>query len=85
MGRSGRTADEVTVRLTHDQALVLAEWLAWLEDEEIDVPVADPAERSALYGLGGALDRSLVAPLRSDHAVQLAAARDRLRPAQDDD
>ena len=75
--------DDVIVRLTHDEALVHFEWLSWLADD--DVPVTDPAEREALCGLSGALDKTLVAPFQSDYAVQLAAARDRLRSAQDDE
>ena len=75
----------VTVQLTHAEALVLFEWLAWLEDGDVEVPVAHPADRQALYGLSASLDTLLVDPFMADYGQRLAAARAELSPAVEED
>jgi len=70
-------ADEVRLSLTHDQALVLFEWLA-REDGRNAIPIEHPAEQQVLWGIEGQLERALAEPLQPNYADQVAAARERV-------
>lgn len=73
--------DEVDVRLTHDEALVLFDWLHRSEDVDGPAPVEHPAEQVALWNLSALLERHLIDPLTSDYALLVEAARKRLGAA----
>lgn len=69
----------VRIELSDDEALVLFEWLKRTDEDETPAPPVDhPAERLALWAIEGALERTLVEPLRPDYPELLRAARDRL-------
>ncbi|MGW4499151.1 hypothetical protein ACWENR_11115 [Micromonospora sp. NPDC004336] len=73
-------AEDFTIRLTHDQALVLSDWLdKVIGTERFDVIVdEDIAVWSALHRIGGTLDKSLVEIFMPDYTARLDAARMRL-------
>ncbi|MCM0674845.1 hypothetical protein NCC78_09095 [Micromonospora phytophila] len=73
--------DEVVVRLSHDEALVLFEWLSRTDELTNDFGdlVEDQAEQRALWNLTCLLERVLVEPVRSEHRELVEQARSRLR------
>jgi hypothetical protein len=70
--------ENIKLTLTHDEALVLFEWLS-VHDESERIPVGDTAERLALWRLIAQLEKILVSPLQVDYPDQLMQARARLR------
>jgi len=71
----------VYMQMTHDEALVLFDWVQRHEDTgSLDQIVADPAELAVFWSVSCALERLLVEPFRTDYADVLEAARARLRP-----
>lgn len=70
---------EVILKLSHDQALVLSDWLDRMESSRAFAEVVDDrAVWSALHTISGTLDKSLVAIFNPDYAQLLDAARQRL-------
>lgn len=74
------TADEVVIRFSRDEALVLFEWVHRNEAREIDFGdlVEHQAERVALWSLSCLLEAELIEPFHPDYLDQVAAARARL-------
>ncbi|RKS06988.1 hypothetical protein DFP74_2638 [Nocardiopsis sp. Huas11] len=71
--------DDVTIRLSQDQALVLSDWLDRAEGgPALDAAIDDRAVWSALHTISGTLDTSLPGIFAADYAGRLAAARERL-------
>lgn len=68
-----------SLALTHDEALVLYEWLASLDDKPHASP--DDAEQTILWRLEGQLESQLPEVLMPDYAQRLAEAKQRLRIA----
>jgi hypothetical protein len=64
------------LELTADQALVLFEWLARLDEAEA-FAVDDPSEERVLWCLHGQLEKALSEPFRANYRelVELARAR----------
>ncbi|TCN31038.1 hypothetical protein EV644_13015 [Kribbella orskensis] len=56
-------ADEFSLRLSRDQALVLFEWLARTSSAGAPVGFEDQAEQRVLWDLESALERVLIEPL----------------------
>jgi hypothetical protein len=73
-------ADDFTIRLTHDQAAVLSDWLYRLiGTERFDTIVdEDPAVWSALHAISGVLETTLPDIFAADYSARLDAARGRL-------
>ncbi|MEH0937749.1 hypothetical protein [Micromonospora psammae] len=75
------------IKLSHDQALVLSDWLdRVIGTAAFDRLVDDPAVWSALYSISGPLETSLPELFMPDYKARLEAARERLRgsePARD--
>jgi hypothetical protein len=69
----------VTLSLTHDQALVLFDWLS-REDGKKRIPVEHQAEQEVLWVMEAQLERALVEPLAADYDAAVSAARQRLVP-----
>jgi hypothetical protein len=72
-------ADEISLALSRDQALVLFEWLARAGVSQQPVPFEDQAEQRVLWDLESLLEAALVEPLRSDYRTLVERARERLR------
>lgn len=66
------------LELTQDEALVIFEWLARL-DEKDALPCEDPAEQQVLWSLHGQLEKVLVEPLRPNYRELVEEARARIR------
>ena len=66
----------VLIELSHDEALVLFEWLARVDGS---LPVVDPTEQDVLWRIEGQLEKTLVEPLAADYKDAVDAARLRLR------
>ena len=66
------------LELTHDEALVLFEWLARL-DERDAFPCEDPAEEKVLWSLHAQLEKLLVEPFQEDYQELVELARRRVR------
>ena len=67
----------VVIELTHDEALVLSDWLASSDLFE-SLPAPSEADRSALWSLEARLDEILVEPFAPNYKELVAAARRRL-------
>lgn len=66
----------VLIELSHDEALVLFDWLARVDGS---LPVVDPSEQDVLWRIEGQLEKKLVEPLAADYKDAVNAARSRLR------
>lgn len=66
------------LELTDDQALVLFEWLARL-DERDALPVDDPAEEQVLWVLHGQLEKALSEPFLPNYHELVEQARARVK------
>ena len=75
-------ADEISLGLSRDQALVLFEWLARTVAREQPAAFEDQAEQRVLWDLEAALEKHLVEPLKSDYRELLEAARRRVRDSE---
>ncbi|MFG1887067.1 hypothetical protein ACGFIR_04260 [Micromonospora sp. NPDC049051] len=73
-------AEDFTIKLTHDQALVLSDWLdKVIGTKRFDAIVdEDIAVWSALHRISGTLDKSFVEIFMPDYTARLDAARTRL-------
>lgn len=76
-------ADDISIDLSRDQALVLFEWLARTSAADQPVTYEDQAEQRALWDLEASLESVLTEPLREDYRQCVDAARARLRDAED--
>ena len=74
--------NDVEIRLTPDEALVLFEFLSRSSDSD-EWRVEGPAEKRALENLGCLLEKQLVEPLHPDYEGLLQAARHRLGDRDD--
>jgi hypothetical protein len=72
-----KTGPNVTLSLTHDQALVLFEWLS-REDGRNGIPTEHQAEQKVLWEVEGQLERALVEPLQPNYSEAVSAARERI-------
>jgi hypothetical protein len=74
------SGDHLLLRLSHDQALVLSDWLARvMGTQPFDTLVdEDPAVWSSLYAISGTLEMSLVDVVAPDYGTRLERARRRL-------
>jgi hypothetical protein len=72
-------ADEISIGLSREQALVLFEWLARTGAGEQPAVFEDQAEQRVLWDLESALESVLTEPLREDYRELVAAARARIR------
>lgn len=68
---------QVTISLSHDEALVLFEWLSSFNQGQRDFE--DQAEQRVLWDLEAMLESSLREPLRPAYSDRLAEARARIR------
>lgn len=73
----------VIIELTHDQALVLWDWLT-SNDLFKPIPAPSHADRRALWAVEARLDKILVEPFQPNYNELVAAARRRLTPEEDD-
>ncbi|MER5971519.1 hypothetical protein ABT112_17605 [Streptomyces sp. NPDC002055] len=75
----------ITIRLTPDEALVLSDWLERVQMTDLDRMVDDPAVWAPIHKIAGTLDKALPCIFASDYAEWLEAARQRLRPAAEEE
>lgn len=74
----------ISVVLTHDEALVLFEFLQRTEDNHgWDALAEHTAELRVFWDMSCELERLLLEPFQQDYAVQIAAARERVSPDQE--
>jgi hypothetical protein len=73
--------DEVVLRLSRDEALVLFEWLYRTDETTNDFAdlVEDQAEQRALWNLTCLLERELVEPFSPQYGELVEQTRARLR------
>jgi hypothetical protein len=72
--------EEIVIRLTRDEALVLSEWLERLQMADLGRVVDDSAVWAPLHRIAGTLDKALPDLFAADYVERLDAARRRLRP-----
>ncbi|TDD94159.1 hypothetical protein [Actinomadura rubrisoli] len=72
--------EEIVIRLTRDEALVLSEWLERLQTTDLGRVVDDSAIWAPLHRIAGTLDKALPDLFAADYAERLDAACRRLRP-----
>lgn len=75
-------ADEISIALSREQALVLFEWLSRTGAAAAPAAFEDQAEQRVLWDLEAALEPLLTEPLRQDYRRLVEAARARLRDSQ---
>jgi hypothetical protein len=75
-----RADDEaVIIKLTHDEALVLSDWLCRVEQsDELSALVTDQAAWSPLRTISATLEVTLVEPFMPDCNARVEQARQRL-------
>lgn len=67
----------ISLSLTHDQALVLFDWLVREDDREA-LPTEHPGEQRVLWALEAQLETRLVEQFQPDYSLKVQAARERL-------
>ncbi|MFF3354645.1 hypothetical protein ACFYWN_18725 [Streptomyces sp. NPDC002917] len=79
--------EPVVIKLTHDQAFVLSDWLheVMMKSDKLDAIVPDRAVWSGIYAVSGTLEKSLVEIFMPDYAGRLEQARQRLLDAMGGD
>jgi hypothetical protein len=70
--------DEVDIKLTKDEALVLFEFLSRFSDED-RLSIKDQAEQRALWNLTCLFEKALVEPFSENWPEIISSARKRLR------
>ena len=68
---------DISLTLKHDEALILFEWLASLEEKALH-NVCDEAEQKVLWQIEAQLESQLPDILMSDYAARVAAAKGRV-------
>ncbi|MFF2849912.1 hypothetical protein ACFVT5_26775 [Streptomyces sp. NPDC058001] len=73
--------EAITIRLTHDQAFVLSDWLydVMFQSDDLEGIVRDRAVWSPIYAISGTLDKTLSEIFMPDYGPRLEAAKERLR------
>ncbi|WP_244258200.1 hypothetical protein [Streptomyces sp. Tu 2975] len=79
--------EPVVIKLTHDQAFVLSDWLyeVMMKSDELDAIVPDRAVWSGIYAISGTLEKSLTEIFMPDYGRRLEQARQRLLNAMGGD
>ena len=79
--------EPVTIKLTHDQAFVLSDWLyeVTMNSDQLSAIVTDRAVWSPLHTISGMLDKALAEIFMPDYRDRLNAAQRRLREAMGDE
>ena len=80
--RSSMPEEDVSIRLTGDQALVLHDWISRF-NESGDATFRDQAEEKVLWFIEGSLEKVLVAPFAPDYLELVSQARARVRDPED--
>ncbi|MFJ9809485.1 hypothetical protein ACIRTB_14785 [Streptomyces sp. NPDC101158] len=76
--------EQIVIKLTPDEALVLSDWLERVQMTDLGRLVDDEAVWAPIHRLAGTLDKALPGIFAADYAERLDAARRRLRPRSDD-
>ena len=76
-------ADEISLSLFRDQALVLFDWPARTSEGGEPSGFVDQAEQRVLSDIEAALETKLTEPLVTEDRARLQAARDRIRDTED--
>ncbi|SFS45809.1 hypothetical protein [Marininema halotolerans] len=71
--------DKFVLQFTHEEALVLFDWISRLNELEDSSTIQDQAEKRILWDIESMLERSLPEVLDPDYESQLAAAREKVR------
>jgi len=71
-----KSDSDVTIAFTHDEALVLYDWLA--REDQKGIRTDHQAEQDVLWRLEGQLERVLVEPLAANYSEEVRAARARV-------
>lgn len=74
-------AEEVTIELSNNEALVLFDWITRFNEKE-DNSFEDQAEERVLLDLEAALEKSMIAPLSGEYKDLLMKARDQVRDCE---
>ncbi|MGW1613308.1 hypothetical protein ACWCQZ_28540 [Streptomyces sp. NPDC002285] len=73
--------EAITIKLTHDQAFVLSDWLhqVMFQSDDLEGIVRDRAVWSPIHAISGTLDTTLSEIFMPDYSQRLDAAKERLR------
>ncbi|MFF3967936.1 hypothetical protein ACFYZI_41075 [Streptomyces griseorubiginosus] len=77
-------SEEITIKLTLDEALVLSDWLERVQMTDLSRLVDDEAVWAPIHKLAGTLDKALPGIFAAGYSERLEAARRRLRPSDED-
>jgi hypothetical protein len=71
--------NEITIKLTKDESLVLFEFLSRFNQTDNTNIFEDQAEQKTLWAIEGQLEKILVEPFKPDYLDIIKEARNRLR------
>lgn len=74
-----KQTDEITIKLSKDEALVLFDFLSRINDKELKEIFEDQAEQKALWILEGHLEKQLVEPFKPEYEDIISEARNKIR------
>jgi hypothetical protein len=83
--RVDSSSNEVMIRLSRDEALVLFDWLHRSEGHDGVSLLELDGERVALWNLSALLERELAEPFKPEYERLVAEARGRLASSRTDD
>ena len=70
-------SENISITLSHDEALVLLEFFSRFSDDDDDFTLRHNAEYLAFMRISAQLDKALVEPFQPQYRELLRAARDR--------
>ena len=75
-------SNEITIKLTKDEALVLFEFLSRFNENDNKEIFQDQAEEKTLWIIEGQLEKILVEPFMPNYQDIIQEARDRIRDVE---
>jgi len=75
-------SNEITIKLTKDEALVLFEFLSRFNEDDNKEIFQDQAEEKTLWIIEGQLDKILVEPFMPNYQDIIQEARSRIRDVE---
>lgn len=75
-------ADQISLRLSRDEAIVLFDWLTRTSEAGEPAVFVDQAEQRVLWDIEAALEARLTEPLAADYRARLDTARGKIRDTE---
>jgi len=76
-------ADEISLRLSRDEALVFFDWLVRTREAGEPAGFVDQAEQRVFWDVEATLETHLTEPFAADYRARLDSARGRIRDTEE--